>query len=356
MSAVANGGVLWKPRLVQRIERPEKGVVWSDAGSVNGHVELSPMVWAFLRQSPVGGRQRRGHRRGRAHSRPRRRGQDRHRADRSPSRKSEKGAGSRLVRRLRAREAIRRSWWSCIVERGGQGGQVAAPIARKILNAIFLEKVASIEIAADSASVMVGIDRRLLQNVDWPLVGATVGLVIAERLHAGHACTWVGPAAAWPSGSSRGSASASWRWWSSPASTIGGSCRWRPLLYLLRPRRARRGLRARAARCRARAAGSLVGPLSVQPSELFKICFVLMAVWLLTSRWAQPVGKTALILAAPVALIPVGADRQAARPRHRAPAVPRADRPAGRGRAAAAAPGRARPRRGRRAAPGVVRR
>ena len=26
-------------------------MVWSDAGSVNGHVELSPMVWAFLRQS-----------------------------------------------------------------------------------------------------------------------------------------------------------------------------------------------------------------------------------------------------------------------------------------------------------------
>ena len=48
----------------------------------------------------------------------------------------------------------------------------------------------------------------------------------------------------------------------------------------------------------------LIGPLSVQPSEMFKLCFVLMAVWLVTSRWAQPVGKTALILAAPVALIP----------------------------------------------------
>jgi cell division protein FtsI/penicillin-binding protein 2 len=33
-----------------------------------------------------------------------------------------------------------------LVERGGKGGQVAAPIARKILNAIFLEKVASIEL------------------------------------------------------------------------------------------------------------------------------------------------------------------------------------------------------------------
>ena len=30
-----------------------------------------------------------------------------------------------------------------LVERGGKGGQVAAPIARKILNAIFFEKVAS---------------------------------------------------------------------------------------------------------------------------------------------------------------------------------------------------------------------
>jgi cell division protein FtsI/penicillin-binding protein 2 len=33
-----------------------------------------------------------------------------------------------------------------LVERGGKGGQVAAPIARKILNAIFLEKVARVEL------------------------------------------------------------------------------------------------------------------------------------------------------------------------------------------------------------------
>jgi rod shape determining protein RodA len=48
----------------------------------------------------------------------------------------------------------------------------------------------------------------------------------------------------------------------------------------------------------------LVGPVSVQPSELFKLCFVLMAVWLLTSRWAQPVGKTVLMMAAPLAIVP----------------------------------------------------
>jgi cell division protein FtsI/penicillin-binding protein 2 len=33
-----------------------------------------------------------------------------------------------------------------LVERGGKGGQVAAPIARKVLNAIFMEKVASVDL------------------------------------------------------------------------------------------------------------------------------------------------------------------------------------------------------------------
>src|SRR2546422_701582 len=51
MAAVANGGVLWKPRLVERIERADRGVLYSDPGQVAGHVELSPAVWAFLRQA-----------------------------------------------------------------------------------------------------------------------------------------------------------------------------------------------------------------------------------------------------------------------------------------------------------------
>src|SRR5436309_1981795 len=51
MATVANGGVLWRPRLVQRIERSDGGLVYSDAGQVNGHVELSPVVWEFLRRS-----------------------------------------------------------------------------------------------------------------------------------------------------------------------------------------------------------------------------------------------------------------------------------------------------------------
>jgi rod shape determining protein RodA len=48
----------------------------------------------------------------------------------------------------------------------------------------------------------------------------------------------------------------------------------------------------------------LIGPMSVQPSEVFKICFLLMAAWVLTSRWAQPVGKTTVALTAPVLVLP----------------------------------------------------
>jgi penicillin-binding protein 2 len=144
MSAVANGGVLWKPRLVQRIERPDKGVVWSDGGTVIGHVELSPMVWAFLRHSLW-----------------------------SVVNENGTGAGARIagldvagktgtaqmIANSRADKGQDHAWFASfapvsdpeavvivLVERGGKGGQVAAPIARKILNAIFMEKVASVDL------------------------------------------------------------------------------------------------------------------------------------------------------------------------------------------------------------------
>jgi len=47
-----------------------------------------------------------------------------------------------------------------------------------------------------------------------------------------------------------------------------------------------------------------VGSLTVQPAELFKFAFVLMVVWVLTSRWARPVGKAALALVAAVLAAP----------------------------------------------------
>jgi penicillin-binding protein 2 len=144
MSAVANGGVLWKPRLVQRIERPDRGVVWSDPGQVNGHIELSPFVWAFLRQSlwsvvndgGTGG------------------------GARIPGLDvAGKTGTAQMIAKSRADRGEDHAWFASfapvkdpqavvivLVERGGKGGQVAAPIARKILNAIFMEKVASVDL------------------------------------------------------------------------------------------------------------------------------------------------------------------------------------------------------------------
>jgi penicillin-binding protein 2 len=145
MGAVANGGVLWKPRLVQRIERVGQGVVYSDGGEVTGRVDLSPMVWAFLRRSLW-----------------------------SVVNEGGTGAGARvagadvagktgtaqIVANSKAEKGQDHAWFASfapvndahvvvvvLVERGGKGGQVAAPIARQVLESIFLEKVASVDLA-----------------------------------------------------------------------------------------------------------------------------------------------------------------------------------------------------------------
>jgi rod shape determining protein RodA len=149
---------------------------------------------------------------------------------------------------------------------------------------------------------MVGIDRRLLQNVDWPLLGATVGLVILSAstlasLHVGRA------------GGGVAVRQIAWFGVGLIALVIMASLDYRrlvraaPLLYVL-------GLGALVAvfvigRTVSGAKRWLfIGPISVQPSEPFKLCFVLMVVWLLTSRWAQPIGKLVMAMAAPLALVP----------------------------------------------------
>ena len=145
MAAVANGGVLWKPRLVQRVERADRGTVYSDPGQVMGHVELSPIVWAFLKQSlwsvvNDGGT-------GAAARIP---GLD----------VAGKTGTAQTIANSRASRGEDHAWFAAfapakdpevvvvvLVERGGKGGQVAAPIAKKILNAIFFEKVAALGVS-----------------------------------------------------------------------------------------------------------------------------------------------------------------------------------------------------------------
>jgi rod shape determining protein RodA len=48
-----------------------------------------------------------------------------------------------------------------------------------------------------------------------------------------------------------------------------------------------------------------LGPLSFQPSEVFKLVFVLVLAWVFTARWAQPLSRGAALGVAAVIAIPV---------------------------------------------------
>jgi rod shape determining protein RodA len=147
------------------------------------------------------------------------------------------------------------------------------------------------------------IDRRLLQNVDWLLLATAFGLVVISTvtlasLHVGRA---------------GGSVVVRQLVWFALGLVVmvflasldtRRLVRAAPAIYLL-------GLVGLASvfglgRTVSGARRWVVwGPLSVQPSELFKICFLLMMVWALTSRWAQPVGKLTLAMMLPIVAVPV---------------------------------------------------
>jgi rod shape determining protein RodA len=151
-------------------------------------------------------------------------------------------------------------------------------------------------------SALGGIDRRLLQNVDWPLLAATVGIVIMSAttlgtLHVGRA------------GGGVALRQLAWFGLGLMALVIVASIDYRRLVRLA-PLFFAAGLAGLVIVFLVGRTVSgarrwiLIGPLSVQPSEVFKICFVLMATWVLTSRWAQPIGKTTVALTAPVLAVP----------------------------------------------------
>lgn len=147
MSAVANGGVLWRPRLVQRVERVDGSLAYSSSSKMTGRVDLSPIVWAFLRQA-LSGVVNEGGTGG---------------AARIPGIDvAGKTGTAQSVSKSDSAKGQDHAWFASfapaqdpevvvvvLVERGGKGGQVAAPIARQIYQAIFLEKVAMIQIGED---------------------------------------------------------------------------------------------------------------------------------------------------------------------------------------------------------------
>jgi rod shape determining protein RodA len=149
---------------------------------------------------------------------------------------------------------------------------------------------------------MVLIDRRLLQNVDWLLLAAAAGVlamsaITLSSLHVGRTgggvalrqFAWVG------------------------IGTLGlliiagldyrQLVRVAPLVYVL----GLAGLVTVFVLGRTVSGARrwiVLGPISVQPSELFKLAFVLMAAWWLTSRWAQPPGPVTIALMVPMIAVP----------------------------------------------------
>src|SRR5438477_1380599 len=150
--------------------------------------------------------------------------------------------------------------------------------------------------------MIIGIDRRLLQNVDWLLIGTGLGFAVLSgltlsSLHVGRA------------GGNVAVRQLVWFGIGVVALLVVASIDYKklvriaPLIYLF-------GLGALASvfvigrTVSGARRWIVIGSVSVQPSELFKLIFVLMAVWVLTSRWAQPISRFTLLLVLPVAAIP----------------------------------------------------
>jgi penicillin-binding protein 2 len=148
MAAVANGGILWKPRLVQRVELGDGSLAYSASSKMTGRVDLSPVVWSFLRHALTGVVNEGGT----------------GAAARIPGVEiAGKTGTAQSVAKSDSAKGQDHAWFASfapagdpqyvvvvLVERGGRGGQVAAPIARQIYQAIFLERVAMVGVGGGS--------------------------------------------------------------------------------------------------------------------------------------------------------------------------------------------------------------
>jgi penicillin-binding protein 2 len=143
MAAVANGGTLWKPRLVDRVATADGRLLHEEAPEIQGRVEMAPVIFEFLREALGAvvaegtGKQARvpgvtvGGKTGTAQTHEFRSDADRKRRDQDHA----WFAGFAPVDEPQVVVVV-------FAERAGLGGQVAAPIARDVLKAVFLEKVA----------------------------------------------------------------------------------------------------------------------------------------------------------------------------------------------------------------------
>jgi cell division protein FtsI/penicillin-binding protein 2 len=143
MAAVANGGILWKPRLVQRVERADGSLAYSSSSKMTERAELSPVVWAFLRNALTAVVK-----------------EGTGAAARIPGLEvAGKTGTAQTIAKSDSAKGQDHAWFASFapaddpqmvvvvfVERGGHGGDVAAPVARKIYEAFFLQKVAQVTI------------------------------------------------------------------------------------------------------------------------------------------------------------------------------------------------------------------
>lgn len=151
---------------------------------------------------------------------------------------------------------------------------------------------------------MIGIDRRLVQNVDWTLLGTALAIVLASA-------TTLASLQVARAGGGVALRQLAWAGIGLLALALVASVDYRrvvraaPLLYAL----GLGGLLVVLALGRTVSGARrwvLLGPLSVQPAEFFKLAFLLTVVWLLTTRWAQPPGAAVVGLLLLVTGVPFG--------------------------------------------------
>src|SRR5581483_1588043 len=263
-AAGAAGRALGRLARLQLLEQDDRA-----GGAVPGGVDLP----AGLPERGGEG----GDRRGGPHPRARRGGQDRHRPDGRQERLRQ-GTGPRLVRVVRARRGspaggggLRRAGRS----RRRRGGPRRAQDLRGLL------PPESRPGDDRRVRLMLRLDRRLLQNVDWLLLGAALFIIALSLV------------SLWSLNPTRGISSLVWR----QASWVGvglvgllvvasvdyrNLVRTAPVLYVVGL-----GLLTSVFVLGRTVSGARrwihLGPLTVQPSELFKLIFIITLAWALTT-------------------------------------------------------------------------